>query len=190
MSFIQLHCVNVPACQPADVILSVDTSSLPGPNNFYQFVVPFARALAAQLNLGPDQTQFGFETFNNSGNIQFYLGSYQSSESAVNAISPYYGGGARNTAEGINVMTGMMTASRGARTDSMGVNRIGVILTYGASVSSTNSFNSAVAARNADIKLLVVAVNVKVGPCVMCGLNICIVMMKVSMMTMKMTVEI
>lgn len=140
--------------------MAVDTSTLIGPDNFYQRVVPFVKTFAASINIRPNQTQFAFESFAGTTSVQFYLGRYRNSIDTVNAINPYYGGGTRNTADALDTMANdIFQTSRGARSGSA-VNRIGVIVTYGGSVNSTLAIASAIRAKDTSIKLIVVAVGV------------------------------
>lgn len=155
--------VSSAACQRADVVLALDTTSLISPDYFYQNVVQFARTFAGSLNVKPDQTHFGLETFANVSAVQFYLSQYTNTFDLINSISPMYTGGWRNTVSAIDTMTDdMFMTSRGARSGT-GTNKIGVILTYGGTSNATRTIASAMRAKDQMIKLIVVAVNVLVS---------------------------
>lgn len=128
---------------------------------FYQSVVPFARAFAVSLNIQPNQMQLAVETFANTSVVLFPLNRYATPMDASNGINPVFAGGYRNTSSALDAMTyDLFTASRGARS---AVNRVGVIVTYGASVNSTQTIGSAIRAKDQSISLIVVAVSVVVS---------------------------
>lgn len=138
-------------------------TSLISADAFYQSVVPFARAFAFSLNIQPTQSQLALETFSNSSTVNFYLNGFTTPMDTVNGISPPFTGGYRNTSSALDSMTfDVFNASRGARSGGS-VNRVGVIVTYGGSVNSTQTIASAVRAKDQSIQLIVVAVNVAVS---------------------------
>lgn len=107
----------------------------------------FARNISDSFTIGPNDVQIGLLSYASSSTFRFYLNTYSTKTSLLNAISniPYLGGGT-DTADALNtIRQSGFTTSAGARPSSQGIPRVAIVVTDGYS----NSFSLTVAAANA-----------------------------------------
>ena len=129
-----------------DLYFVLDESGSVGYSN-YQLMKQFARDIANSFTIGPNDVQIGLLSYASSYTFRFYLNTYSTKTSLLNAISsiPYNSGGT-NTAGALNAVRQYgFTASAGARPSSQGIPRVVIVVTDGES----NSFSATVSAANA-----------------------------------------
>ena len=117
-----------------DIFFVLDGSGSIGDTDFGQ-VRQFEHDFVKQLRIGPDDNQVGTIVFSSTGNVIFYLNTYNTAEGVLNRILtlPYPGGGT-NTADGLCKLVRYGFADgNGARPSSGAVFRIAIVMTDGKS---------------------------------------------------------
>ena len=123
----------------------LDSSGSIGTDNFEsikQFTIDFVNS----LTIGPNDTQVGLILFGSTAHVEFYLNSYSTKESILDAIQNLiYREGYTNTADGLcKLVSEGYTTQNGARLSSASVFRLAIVMTDGRSneVSSDCFFQS------------------------------------------------
>ena len=62
-------------CEPADVVIAVDSSGSIGRENYYE-VLNFTKSIVSALNIDISHTLVGLETFANDVEVKFDLKTY------------------------------------------------------------------------------------------------------------------
>ena len=130
----------------------LDTSSSIGADNFESMKM-FTLGFVNILKIGPNDTQVGVILFGSTATVEFYLNSYSTKETLLDAMqSITYRGGGTNTADGLcKLVSEGYTTQHGARLSSAGVFRLAVVMTDGHSTEALSdcSFQSTLEAAEA-----------------------------------------
>ena len=130
----------------------LDTSGSIGAADF-ESVKNFTIDFVNTLKIGPNDTQVGVILFGYTATVEFYLNSYSTKETLLDAMqSITYRGGDTNTVDGLcKLVSEGYTTQHGARLSSASVFRLAVVMTDGRSneVLSNCSFQSTLEAAEA-----------------------------------------
>ena len=116
-----------------DLVFVIDSSGSIGSTNF-QLMRDFVKNVVMQFVIGPDRTQVGMITFNNTATVQFQLSAHNTKTSLLQAINniPYPGDGS-NLPAALNTLIAQFNTAFGARPRMNGIPRIAVVVTDGES---------------------------------------------------------
>lgn len=123
----------------------MDASGSVGRSNF-QLMKNFVHDIVNNFNVGLNNVRVGVMSYGSSNQYHFYLNTYSTKSSVLTAILnlPYSGGGT-NTAGALDGMRTIgFSTSKGARSSSQGIPRIGIVITDGHS----NNYHATVTAAN------------------------------------------
>ena len=115
MIYSQLPFFSIPACDAQlDVVFAIDTSGSTG--NSFLLQLRFVKAVAEGLNYAFGRTRVAAITYQSSIRIAFYLNTYTSKASIINALAFSTTGGRTNTADALRTInTDIFTYNKGDR---------------------------------------------------------------------------
>ena len=120
----------------------------------------FVRDLIYGLNI-EGGTRISILTYSTQARVRFFLNTYNTTRSVLNAMNFRYTGGTTNTAEALRLMRNeIFTPRNGDRSNAV---NIGIILTDGKSNNRDETLSEAVATRKAGVHLVAIGVGQSVG---------------------------